>query len=59
MEMFLVWRIRELAEAGKLLVNGDWTKGWKEITVVLPGGDIIVVEEIHRRFLPSSCSVYS
>ena len=48
-DVFLVWRIRELAEAGKLLVNGDWAKGWKEITVVLPGGDIIVVEETEAR----------
>lgn len=37
-DVFLVWRIRELAAAGKLVLAGDWVKGWKEITVALPGG---------------------
>ncbi|RXK86931.1 DUF1835 domain-containing protein [Filimonas effusa] len=36
-DVFLVWRIRQLAEQGKLEVQGDWTKGWKEI-VVRPAG---------------------
>ena len=37
-DVFLVWRIRELMAEGKLEVLGDWTKGWKELTVKLPGG---------------------
>ncbi|RFM27960.1 DUF3658 domain-containing protein [Deminuibacter soli] len=36
-DVFLVWRIRQLAEAGKLDITGDWAKGWKEI-VVRPAG---------------------
>ena len=44
-DVFLVWRIREMAEQGKLQVSGDWTKGWKEITLVLPGGENVIVEE--------------
>lgn len=36
-DTFLVWRIRKLAEEGKLDVQGDWTKGWKDI-VVKPAG---------------------
>lgn len=32
-DAFLVWRIRQLAEQGKLEIQGDWTKGWKEIVV--------------------------
>lgn len=44
-DVFLVWRIRELAAEGKIQVAGDWTKGWKEITVSLPGGETTVVEE--------------
>ena len=44
-DVFLVWRIRELAEQGKLQVAGEWTKGWKEITIVLPGGENVIVEE--------------
>ncbi|MEO7530310.1 MAG: DUF3658 domain-containing protein, partial [Sediminibacterium sp.] len=37
-DVFLVWRIRELAIEGRLDVQGDWSKGWKELTVSLPGG---------------------
>lgn len=37
-DAFLVWRMREMAAAGKLELGGDWNKGWKEITVMLPGG---------------------
>lgn len=37
-DAFLVWRMREMAAAGTLQVMGDWNKGWKEITVMLPGG---------------------
>lgn len=36
-DVFLVWRIRELAAGGKLETTGDWSKGWKEITVKFPG----------------------
>ncbi len=43
-DVFLVWRIREMATAGKLQVNGDWSKGWKEITVSLLGGTGAVAE---------------
>jgi hypothetical protein len=36
-DVFLAWRIRELAAAGKLEVVGDWSKGWKEVMVKLAG----------------------
>jgi hypothetical protein len=36
-DVFLVWRMRELMVAGKLDIQGDWGKGWKEITVKLAG----------------------
>lgn len=36
-DAFLVWRIREMANEGKLEAQGDWTKGWKEI-VIRPAG---------------------
>jgi len=35
-DAFLVWRLRSLANEGKLTVQGDWAKGWKEITIQLP-----------------------
>lgn len=36
-DVFLVWRIRQLAAAGRLEISGDWSKGWKEL-VVKPAG---------------------
>ena len=30
-DAFLVWRLRKLIEEGKLEMQGDWAKGWKEI----------------------------
>ena len=32
-DVFLVWRINELAKQMKVEVTGDWNKGWKEIVV--------------------------
>lgn len=40
-DAFLVWRIREMANAGKLETLGDWNKGWKDITVKLPGAGVV------------------
>ncbi|MFN3300823.1 MAG: DUF3658 domain-containing protein, partial [Sediminibacterium sp.] len=34
-DAFLVWRLRELANSGVLVINGDFSKGWKELTVQL------------------------
>ena len=36
-DVFLVWRIKEMAAAGKLELTGDWDKGWKEVIVKFPG----------------------
>lgn len=37
-DVFLAWRLRRLAEEGKLEVQGDWTKaGWKEVQVKIAG----------------------
>ncbi len=35
-DVYLVWRIRELAAMGKIELQGDWNKGWKEITLKQP-----------------------
>jgi len=32
-DAFLVWRMRKLIEEGKLEMQGDWSKGWKEIEI--------------------------
>lgn len=39
-DAFLVWRMRKLIEEGKLAAEGDWTKGWKEITVKLANAEV-------------------
>lgn len=36
-DVYLVWRVIELGKLGKLDVQGDWSKGWKEITVKMTG----------------------
>ena len=36
-DVFLAWRIRELTAQERLAVQGDWSKGWKELTVSFPG----------------------
>ena len=36
-DVYLVWRLIELGKQGKLDVQGDWSKGWKEITVKIAG----------------------
>ena len=39
-DVFLVWRIKELINTGKLEAGGDWAKGWKEITIKLAGAPV-------------------
>lgn len=39
-DAFIVWRMRKLMEEGKLASEGDWTKGWKEITIKLAGAEV-------------------
>jgi hypothetical protein len=41
-DVFLAWRIRELIAEAKLETSGDWSRGWKEVTVKRAGaGEII------------------
>ncbi|MCC6635121.1 MAG: DUF1835 domain-containing protein [Chitinophagaceae bacterium] len=34
-DVFLVWRINELAKQMKIEISGDWNKGWKEMELSL------------------------
>jgi hypothetical protein len=43
-DVFLVWRIRELANEGKLEAQGEWGKGWKEMLIKLAGTPTAVNE---------------
>ena len=38
-DVFLVWRMRQMINAGTLEVQGDWAKGWKEIVLKLAGSN--------------------
>jgi hypothetical protein len=41
-DVFLAWRIRELIAEAKLETSGDWSRGWKEVTVKRAGAGEIV-----------------
>jgi len=43
-DAFLVWRMRELINEGKLEAQGDWSKGWKEMLIKLAGTPTVVNE---------------
>jgi len=36
-DVFLVWRIKKLLEQNKIVMQGEWSKGWKDITLSLAG----------------------
>lgn len=42
-DVFLLWRMRELAEEGSIEINGDTTKGWKDFEVKLKSPDENIV----------------
>ena len=44
-DVFVVSRLKALAEMGKLTFIGNWEKGWKDLVVQMPGGSSVVVEE--------------
>ena len=43
-DAFVVFRLKALEEAGKLVIVGDWAKGWKDMVIQMPGGSSVVVE---------------
>jgi len=43
-DAFIVYRLKALEEAGKIVFVGDWNKGWKDMVVQMPGGNSTVVE---------------
>jgi hypothetical protein len=43
-DAFVVYRLKALEEAGKLVFVGDWEKGWKDMVVQMPGSAAVVVE---------------
>ncbi len=43
-DAFIVYRLKAIAEEGKIVFVGDWTKGWKDMVVQMPGGSSTIVE---------------
>jgi hypothetical protein len=43
-DAFIVARLKALEEAGKLVIAGDWSKGWKDMVVQMPGGSNMINE---------------
>jgi hypothetical protein len=43
-DAFIVSRLKALEAEGKLVIAGDWNKGWKDMVVQMPGGNSTVVE---------------
>ncbi|MFN4006394.1 MAG: DUF1835 domain-containing protein [Chitinophagaceae bacterium] len=39
-DVFVVHRLQAMASDGTIDVSGDWTKGWKEIVVRMPNGEL-------------------
>jgi hypothetical protein len=44
-DAFIVSRLKAMQEIGKVVLAGNWQKGWKDIVVQMPGGSTVVVEE--------------
>jgi len=44
-DAFIVYRLKALAEIGKIVMVGNWEKGWKDMVVQMPGGSSVVVED--------------
>ena len=44
-DAFIVFRLKALAEIGKIVFAGNWEKGWKDMVVQMPGGSSVVLED--------------
>lgn len=43
-DAFIVFRLKALEVEGKLVIAGDWNKGWKDLVIQMPGGSAVVPE---------------
>jgi hypothetical protein len=44
-DAFIVSRLKAMQEIGKVVLAGNWQKGWKDIVVQMPGGSSVVLED--------------
>ena len=45
-DVFLVWRMKELINEGRIELTGDWNNGWKDISLKLPAAETDVKPEL-------------
>ncbi len=43
-DAFIVFRLKAMEQEGKIVLVGDWNKGWKDMVVQMPGGLNSIVE---------------
>lgn len=43
-DVFLVWRMQQLAKAMKIEIVGDWNKGWKELIIKTYGSNAVLAD---------------
>jgi hypothetical protein len=43
-DAFIVFRLKALEEEGKLVIAGDWNKGWKDLVIQMPGGSSTIID---------------
>ena len=43
-DAYIVARLKALEEAGKIVFVGNWSKGWKDMVVQMPGGSSVINE---------------
>ena len=44
-DAFVVYRLKALADIGKIVFAGDWEKGWKDMVIQMSGGSNQVIED--------------
>ncbi len=44
-DAFIVSRLKALENEGKLVIAGDWSKGWKDMVIQMPGGSAVITEQ--------------
>jgi hypothetical protein len=44
-DALVVYRLKALADLGKIVFVGDWEKGWKDMVIQMPGGSNQVIED--------------
>jgi len=44
-DAFVIYRLKALADLGKIVFVGDWEKGWKDMVIQMPGGSNQVIED--------------